>query len=195
MRSAGNFHPEWGYLAPAPSFMRIVRITLVATAIGATAGAAVVVSLVNRPSSGATTSSIAAHALVTNVQPVTPPASKILPVVAQAPARPAPSAAQPHVPSEQASAIPATTPASAPDVAQTPPLPEAATVPVREAVTDPESQPAKKLPIRKRHLSRSEPFRHAPPSADPRGTWERSRGFGPLFGLFSSRTGYSNSSN
>ena len=49
MRSAGNFHPEWGYLAPAPSFMRTVRIAVVATAIGATAGAGVVVSLVERP--------------------------------------------------------------------------------------------------------------------------------------------------
>ncbi len=51
MRSAGNFHPEWGYLAPAPSFMRTARIALVATAIGATAGAIVVVSLVAAPRS------------------------------------------------------------------------------------------------------------------------------------------------
>ena len=40
MRSAGNFSPEWGYLAPAPSFMRTARVVLVATAVGATAGAA-----------------------------------------------------------------------------------------------------------------------------------------------------------
>src|SRR5579862_127421 len=45
MRTGGNFHPEWGYLAPAPSFMRTARIVAVATAIGATAGAAVVLSL------------------------------------------------------------------------------------------------------------------------------------------------------
>jgi hypothetical protein len=38
MRSAGNFSPEWGYLAPAPSFARTARVVLVATAIGATAG-------------------------------------------------------------------------------------------------------------------------------------------------------------
>jgi hypothetical protein len=49
MRNAGNFHPEWGYLAPAPSFLRTARTVIVATAIGATAGAAVVFSLVDHP--------------------------------------------------------------------------------------------------------------------------------------------------
>jgi len=45
MRYAGNFHPEWGYLAPAPNFVRTARVVLVATTIGATAGAGVVFSL------------------------------------------------------------------------------------------------------------------------------------------------------
>ena len=49
MRGAANFNPEWGYLAPAPSFMRTVRIVVVAAAVGASAGAAVVFSLVDRP--------------------------------------------------------------------------------------------------------------------------------------------------
>jgi hypothetical protein len=66
MRSAGNFHPQWGYLAPAPSFMRTVRIAMVATAVGATAGAAVVVSLLGRSSDPNGNGSIAAHALVTS---------------------------------------------------------------------------------------------------------------------------------
>ena len=35
MRYAGNFHPEWGYLAPAPNFIRTARVILVATAVGA----------------------------------------------------------------------------------------------------------------------------------------------------------------
>jgi hypothetical protein len=70
MRSAGNFHPEWGYLAPAPSFMRSVRTALVATAIGAVAGAVVVVSLVSHPGANENNSSIAAHALVTTNAPV-----------------------------------------------------------------------------------------------------------------------------
>jgi hypothetical protein len=51
MPFGGNFHPEWGALAPAPSFMRTARIVAVATAIGATAGAGVVLSLAG--SSGA----------------------------------------------------------------------------------------------------------------------------------------------
>jgi hypothetical protein len=74
MRSAGNFHPEWGYLAPAPSFMRTVRIALVATAIGAVAGAVVVVSLVERPGSNDDTA-IAAHALLTRAPVITTPAA------------------------------------------------------------------------------------------------------------------------
>jgi hypothetical protein len=69
MRSAGNFNSEWGYLAPAPSFMRTARVVLVATAIGATAGAAVVLSLIDRPAGEHDkTASIAAHAIVTSVQ-------------------------------------------------------------------------------------------------------------------------------
>jgi hypothetical protein len=49
MRSFDNFHPEWGYLAPARSFARMLRIVVVATTVGATAGAAVVLSLVEYP--------------------------------------------------------------------------------------------------------------------------------------------------
>src|ERR1700722_9825122 len=52
MRAGGNFNPEWGYLAPAPSFMRTARIVAVATAIGATAGAAVVLSLAGTSGTG-----------------------------------------------------------------------------------------------------------------------------------------------
>ena len=70
MRSAGNFNSEWGYLAPVPSFMRTVRVVLVATAIGATAGAAVVLSLIDRPATAEhdRTASITAHAIVTSAQ-------------------------------------------------------------------------------------------------------------------------------
>lgn len=111
MRSAGNFHPEWGYLAPAPSFMRSVRIALVATVIGATAGAAVVVSLVDRPGATEDNSSIAAHALVTSTAPVvTAPTVAALPLgqaaataVAQVAAAAKP---QPTLQAKQASAAP-----------------------------------------------------------------------------------------
>lgn len=68
MRSAGNFSPEWGYLAPAPSFMRTARVVLVATAVGATAGAGVVLSLADRPAADGVKTSIAAHAIVTSAQ-------------------------------------------------------------------------------------------------------------------------------
>src|SRR5690348_3386038 len=44
MRSSTNFHPEWGYLAPSPSFIRRARVALIATAVGATFGAGGVLS-------------------------------------------------------------------------------------------------------------------------------------------------------
>jgi hypothetical protein len=61
MRHAANFHPEWGYLAPAPSFIRTVRIVLVATAVGAIVGAGVSFSGVSRQP---TEPSVAARTLV-----------------------------------------------------------------------------------------------------------------------------------
>src|ERR1700730_12942148 len=61
MRRATNFNPEWGYVAPTPSFVRSARLVMVAAAIGATAGAAVVFSLADRP---AAEQSVAARTLV-----------------------------------------------------------------------------------------------------------------------------------
>jgi hypothetical protein len=61
MRRSAKFNPEWGYLAPAPSFVRSARLVIVAAAIGATAGAAVVFSLVDRPAAEV---SVAARTLV-----------------------------------------------------------------------------------------------------------------------------------
>jgi hypothetical protein len=98
MRSAGNFNPEWGYLAPAPSFMRTARLVLVATAVGATAGAVVVLSLVERPAADAGKTSIAAHALVTSVQAATAPAAPMSApsaIQAQIPVQVAPQASMP----------------------------------------------------------------------------------------------------
>ncbi len=62
MRFADNFNPEWGYLAPAPNFMRTARVALVAAAVGAISGAGVVLSLIDRPAAEET--SIAARTLV-----------------------------------------------------------------------------------------------------------------------------------
>jgi hypothetical protein len=61
MRHAANFSPEWGYLAPRPGFLRSARFIVMAGAIGATAGAAVVFSLVDRP---VAEGSVAARTLV-----------------------------------------------------------------------------------------------------------------------------------
>jgi hypothetical protein len=73
MRSAGNFHPEWGYLFPANSFMRSLRVALVSIAIGATSGAAVVISLVERPGLSDEDTPLAAHALVAQVPVIAAP--------------------------------------------------------------------------------------------------------------------------
>ena len=66
MHSAGSFHPEWGYLAPTPSFGRTVRIAMAAAAIGTTAGLVVVVSLLRPARSHVYNTSVSAHALVSS---------------------------------------------------------------------------------------------------------------------------------
>jgi len=129
MRSAGNFNSEWGYLAPAPSFMRTARVVLVATAIGATAGAAVVLSLIDRPAAERDkTASITAHAIVTSVQaaPATAiPASSSASAALVAPVKVTTAvqpAAQAQVPAVQAPAPVASevTPIAAPPVVMPP---------------------------------------------------------------------------
>jgi hypothetical protein len=67
MRHAMNFHPEWGCLAPAPSFLRTMRTVLVAAAVGLIAGGGVVLSLVGH-SAGQT--SVAERTLVRPVPAV-----------------------------------------------------------------------------------------------------------------------------
>jgi hypothetical protein len=78
MRHAGNFNPEWGYVAPAPNFLRTVRVLVVAAVIGAMASAAVVFSLTDRP---VAETSIAARTLVQQVEPALP--TRSAPLVAQ----------------------------------------------------------------------------------------------------------------
>lgn len=80
MHRAGNFNLEWGYLAPAPSFLRTVRLVAVAAAIAATASAAVVFALVRQP---AAEESTAARTLVQSVAQA-PPTGRA-PVAAQPP--------------------------------------------------------------------------------------------------------------
>lgn len=204
MRSAGNFHPEWGYLAPAPSFMRTLRIALVATAIGATAGAAVVVSLVVRPASGSADSSIAAHALVTGAPVVNSASAAVVPAPAQAAAIPAPPAAA--IP-QQAGASAETAGASGnpadaarpPQMASAPNLPaaaapfqaarieEPAAAPVgEETAAAPEGGANKKPAVKKHRVAGYETYRRWQ-SKKPRR--DGGGGFAPLFRLFSSRSG------
>src|SRR5579872_3433223 len=92
MRSAGKSHAEWGYHAPTSGVLPAIRIAVVATVIGAIGGAAVVVSLIERPGANEdNTSSIAAHALVTGA-PVIPasPSSLTTATLAHGPGQPKP---------------------------------------------------------------------------------------------------------
>src|SRR5579872_263600 len=112
MRSAGQLHPEWGYLAPALDAMRTARLVLVATAVGATAGAAVVLSLVDHPA-GETGNASASRGLVGSVEAASPPVIITAPVQHAAPAAvAAPVAAAP--PPQAQPIVPAVAPASAP---------------------------------------------------------------------------------
>jgi hypothetical protein len=131
MRSAGNFSPEWGYLAPAPSFARAARVVLVATAIGATAGAGVVLSLIDRPSEPEKTP-VAARAIVTSVRAEavpsaapasTAPTTTAAPATLTAPAKPAsPSRASVAAPppSDKPAAVNAAVPTPAASTAAVP---------------------------------------------------------------------------
>ena len=204
MRSARNFHPQWGYLAPAPSFLRGARIVLVATAVGATAGAAVVVSLLERPGADAD-NSLAAHALVTSTPVMAAPpvlatgtpapiaaahASKGL--LAQAPAGAAttqPAQSQPtsskpvllNADSATANNAPSTIPSTQP-------------APLAHAAATAESKPAApaKRSVGRRHRTASNDRRWQSENGWRKRRW-RDNGYSPLFRfrLFSSRGGSS----
>jgi len=94
---ARSAHPEWGYLAPVPGFVRMARVALVACAVGATAGAGVVVSLLDRLPER----SVAARTLVREIETPRPTPGRSLAVA--------------FTPGEPALAVPALTPANAAD--------------------------------------------------------------------------------
>lgn len=134
MRSAGNFSPEWGYLAPAPSFARTARIVLVATAIGATAGAGVVLTLVDR-SPEPRRASVAARAIVTSVH------EAAAPIASQMRAPPtAPAAAPVAAPLTPHASPPANSPLAPSDVAIQ--SPNHAPVPVSQPADRPAAAPS-----------------------------------------------------
>jgi hypothetical protein len=181
MRFAGNFHPEWGYLAPAPNFMRTARVVVVATAIGATAGAAVVLSLAERSAPGSVTDAgktlVVVHSLVqpaeaaapATVAPLaaaTPAPVVIAPVATAMPSAPAVSAkvqvgVQPSAPANtrQPAAPPVT--ASAQPIA---PPPAAAQVPA-PAPSDSRTVSTSTAPASVAALSESPPVTEASPPA------------------------------
>jgi hypothetical protein len=183
MRFAGNFHPEWGYLAPAPNFMRTARVVVVATAIGATAGAAVVLSLAERSAPGSVTDAgktlVVVHSLVQPAEAAAPataapvatatPAPVTAPVATAAPSAPAPSAkvqvsVQPSAPANpQAMRQPAAPPvtASAQPIAA---LPAAAQVPA-PAPSDSRTVSTSTAPASVAALSESPPVTEASPPA------------------------------
>jgi hypothetical protein len=199
MRSAGNFHPEWGYLAPAPSFMRTARIVLAAMAIGATAGAAVIISLVQRPAADAANTSFAAHALVTSVPVVDDPpvaaAPTDEPAVAQtpvsSPSQSAPAATLSPASSPNPPASSAPSPSKANSISPPPARPgslAALSEPSRAAAAQTEAASAQ-IP----DDAAAEPDATVKPTKKHRTAgqrrWRDSRPFQPLFGLFSARTG------
>jgi hypothetical protein len=73
MRYNASFHPEWGYLAPAPSFIRTVRIVFIATAVGAAVGAGVGFSWIGHGAE----SSVAARTLVRPMKAAPTPANTL----------------------------------------------------------------------------------------------------------------------
>jgi hypothetical protein len=156
MRSAGNFSSEWGYLAPAPSFMRMARVVVAATAIGAAAGAAVVLSLIERPAIDGEKSLVAAHAAVTSVQAAT--AAPATPAITSVPAN-LPPAAQVRVPAPPQAAPSA---ALAPPAADSPALNASTAAPA--TAVPPTTSPGMTA------LSEAPPAADAAPSDLPDGT-------------------------
>ncbi len=77
MRQARHLHPEWGFLAPTPSFSRTLRIFVIATIVGATAGSGVILSLAGRV---ADQMAVAAPAIAAPIQaaPTQPPSLTLL---------------------------------------------------------------------------------------------------------------------
>jgi len=172
MRSNREFDPEWGYLAPAPD--RTVLIALVSAAVGATASAAVVLSLLDYP--GAGEQSVAAQTLAPAEPAATPasaPSQRVQPQVpaqatppearqaaASTPATPTPAnAAQSPAPSEAAASSTVQQPSNTATLTETPAVTD--TRPAIEPSQDATPQPTKKV---KRHLTvpRGEELRGPP---------------------------------
>jgi hypothetical protein len=169
MRSAGNFSTEWGYLAPAPSFARTARVVLVATAIGAIAGAGVVFSLVDRPAEPEKTP-LAGRAIVTSVR-ATAIASPTLAANGPAVTGGAASAALPSSPTQSPANLEAPRSAVAVTMPPTPPAsptsPTAPRIAPPIAASSPIAAPALARPAPTRPASLTRSVAAHPPGAPP----------------------------
>ena len=76
MRQARHLHPEWGFLAPPLSFSRNLRIFVIATIVGATAGSGVILSLADR--APAQTSLVADTLVAPTAAPIQSPSPTLL---------------------------------------------------------------------------------------------------------------------
>jgi hypothetical protein len=173
MRLAENSNLEWGYLAPASSFMRAARAVVVATAIGASAGAAVIFSLVDQPMGEET---VAARTLVHSVDSGLAQVSRPAPIANAVPAGPAASQWSASS-TTQGAAITDTPPAQSPAASQW----SASLTPQGHAITDnppeqirtaatvlPSAKPERKpAPIKKSHYAQRSAPRYGQPARGP----------------------------
>jgi hypothetical protein len=173
MRLAENSNLEWGYLAPASSFMRAARAVVVATAIGASAGAAVIFSLVDQPMGEET---VAARTLVHSVDSGLAQVSRPAPIANAVPAGPAASQWSASS-TTQGAAITDTPPAQSPAASQW----SASSTTQGHAITDnppeqirtaatvlPSAKPERKpAPIKKSHYAQRSAPRYGQPARGP----------------------------
>jgi hypothetical protein len=165
------FHPEWGYLAPAPSFIRTARAIVVATGFGAVAGG----MLAAWASHSVTETSVAARTLVDAPFKSTLPRSinpdrvahVSTPSSGEKQSGPAPELEGPSA-KELSSELSASSPTKAPE-AIAGRAPSAAKPPVngrlpRVVHFTPIKKPASKTILSWRYASRHEPMR--PPSRE-----------------------------
>jgi len=183
MRYNASFHPEWGYLAPAPSFIRTVRMVFIATAVGAAVGAGVGFSWIGHGAE----SSVAARTLVRPMKAAPTPANTPAQVSNEPRASPTTGAKEGVA---ARSEVPAVTDEPATAVTAPP-----STTTKQAAVKAPVKRNATKPNVSWRYASRHEQVRFAPgeyymrrssheyrPSETRGGSYRESRHWGGYYG-------------
>jgi hypothetical protein len=97
MPNAGNFNPEWGYLAPRPGFLRTARVVLLAGIIGTVGGMAVAFALIEHPTEDLP-ASVAARTMAQSATPDILPKSMAPTAVAEVETKAAHVTASPSSP-------------------------------------------------------------------------------------------------